>query len=102
METEQMPFVADTDPLFLVLRPDLRNRIRNAEIEFRRVISEIIPPLPAYPDIVAHAKPSMCEMPAQMIRALIGYFQIISGLQDQAEKLEVQQTKPGRVKPNLN
>jgi hypothetical protein len=91
--TPDVPFVAD-GPEFAKIRPELRQGVREAELEFRKCLEDMLAALPDH--LTGAARHIVTDVPARFIRGLLPFFRDLSEMMDFGEIIQKQLVKQGR------
>jgi hypothetical protein len=95
---EKTPSIAD-DPEFVSLRPEVREKVRAAELVIREGMKEFVAAMPAH--LSGHLQKVVTEIPARFLRGLLPFFRDQSEMQDYAEViLKHVGRRPGNLRTN--
>ena|SRR5579862_3425016 len=82
---EAVQSIADVDPRFRALRPDVRNTITVAERECRKATADFIRALP--PELADQMQVYIFEFPSKFMQAMFPFFHGLSTMTDSAESM---------------
>jgi hypothetical protein len=91
--TPDTPLVAD-GPEFAKIRPELRQSVREAELEFRKCLEDMLVAFPAH--LAGGMGRIVVDVPARFIRGLLPFFSDLSEMMDFGEIIQKQLVKQGR------
>ena len=86
MNKNETPQLSADSPGFWRLRPELRDQIREAEVEFRKAMVQLTATFPAH--LAGALQPLESVIPGRFIAGSLALFEEISELKDVAEMVQ--------------